>query len=60
MTQQIQNEGRMDKLEEDYRELQFWFLKTCAPNSFSKFFVFACNDWYDAWEIYFDWHKAVI
>ena len=37
MTQQIQNEGQMDKLEEDLRGLQLWIFKTCAPNSFSKF-----------------------
>ena len=51
MTRQIQKEARMDKLEEDWNGLQLWFLKTCSPNSFSKFIFVVCNDWYDALEM---------
>ena len=60
MTKQIQDERRMDKLEENWRGLQLWFLKTFAPNSFSKFIVVVCIDWYDAWQIYFVFGKAGI
>ena len=43
ITQQVQKELRMDKLEEDWNGLQLWFFKkTCQSNSFfqSSFLLF--------------------
>ena len=33
------------KIEKDYKE---WFLKTCWPNSFSRFTFVVSNVWYNA------------
>ena len=44
------SKGRMDNFEEDWHELQLWFLKTCEPGLtiFSKLIFFVCNVWRDA------------
>ena len=51
---------RMDKLDEDWNGLQLWFLKTCKPNSFSKFIFVVCIDWYNARDTNSVWHIAMI
>ena len=51
----------MNILKRDWNGLQFWFLETCSPNSFSKFGFVVCNVWCSAWEAYlFHTKPAVI
>ena len=40
----------MDKLEDDWKGLKFWFLKTCEPNSLSEFVFVVYKVWYNTWE----------
>jgi len=57
----IQKEVRIDKLEDwGLKRIAIVILKTCSPNRFSEFIFVVRNDWYDAWEAYFAWHKPLI
>ena len=54
-------EGSMDgQTRRTFKQIAFVFWKLVRLTVWQRFFVVVCNDWYNACETYFVWHKAVI
>ena len=54
-------EGSMDgQTRRRFKQIAFVFWKLVRLTVWQRFFVVVCNDWYNACETHFVWHKAVI